>query len=248
MSLCRFILILWLIGCSAAHAGAWTRAKGDSFVARSARYFTTSTAAASGEAFSKNNSSIYVEFGLTDDMTIGVEHDAGAGSSADFIEEVETSRFFVRRSLWRSTGGAVLSSEVSNGLIFTSGDSVKAPMRLETRTRFLFGVGFDSEILGTGWFDSALGVRGYAGRTTDELRAEATVGFHPVEDWLVMTQVFAMKALTPGADQQDAISVALSLGYKAEGPNTIVFGIRQDAMAKGATRGTEASLTIWTNF
>ena len=248
MSLFRLSLILWLVGCSVVHAGAWTRAKGDSFVARSARYFTTSTAAADGAAFSKNNSNIYVEFGLTDDMTIGVEHDSGAGSSADFTEEVETSRFFMRRNLWRSKGGAVLSSEVSNGLIFTSGDSIQAPIRLENRTRLLFGMGFDSAILGSGWFDGALGVRGYAGRATDELRAEATVGFHPVEDWLVMTQVFAMKAISLGADQQDTISMALSLGYDTEGPNTIVFGIRQDVMAKGATRGTEASLTIWTSF
>lgn len=248
MPLRLLTLILWLLSYNAVQAGAWTRSEGETFFARSARYFTTSTSAASGAAFSKNNSNIYAEHGVTDDMTIGVEHDSGAGSSTNFTEQITTSRIFIRRSLWRSDTGFVVSSEVSNGLVFASGDTERAPYQMETRSSLLFGIGFDSAPFNSGWFDASFGTRGYAGGTMDEAHAHATIGFYPIRDWLVMTQVFGMRGLTLGANQQGAVSVAFSLGYETDGPSTIVLGVRQDAIAKGAARGTEASLTIWTHF
>ncbi|MEO0387754.1 MAG: hypothetical protein AAF281_09530, partial [Pseudomonadota bacterium] len=95
---------------SAADAGAWNRPRGAGFLSFSIDYFTTAPDAAPGQTFNRAAAQTYVEYGLTETLTLGgkLRGDVRIGGDAAG-ETASEAAVFLQYRLWQGQTGGVAS-------------------------------------------------------------------------------------------------------------------------------------------
>ena len=238
-----------LLAAGHAAAGAWTRAPGEGFVAQSVRFFSTEFTGKGDEPFRRASSDTYVEYGLREGLTIGGQ--LTFGQRGDGRQE-GFARGFLRARLWRGELG-VVSVEAGAGypvLDAATPLDITKDQTADARLGVNYGRGWSASF-GSGWFDAALYGRYRSQSPADELRLDLTAGYKPDDDWVFLAQSFTTMGLRnegfTGADF-DVTKLSLSVGYKILGGRTMLFSLTQDLLGRNISLGTEAAVTIWTEF
>ncbi|MEM6421271.1 MAG: hypothetical protein AAF698_01690 [Pseudomonadota bacterium] len=259
-----------LVAClvpTAASGGAWTRTKGDGVIISSlgmqgspSTMFTLPSA-----SDDKATTQLYVEYGLTDEITLGGSFFAETGIGQTGIDGSATLGGFVRRRLYHDDNGNVLSIQGGGAFpvdrIF--GSTFEASTAENPSEIRLFGLG------GTSWWGDWGSVfvstaAGYAWRAegvTDELRGEFVTGYkrhpcclpilsiygtQPLGDGEASLMIAPSFAWSPSADEEE-IALAKEEGRDPIRRTTFQFGISYDVLDDG-DGGFGFTLSLWRRF
>lgn len=242
------------LGTAEAAASAWPRPPDETFVSITFGAFSTAADAPEGEAFERLSLDYYMEYGLTERITVGGKAVAGLRTDADEAGEVATDvAAFAQTLLWRGSAGDVISIR---GRVTASLDDLASTPASdiddgeELRAALQYGRGLDTP-WGNGWLDSALGYATYTGARADQVTADLTLGLRPAERWLGLVQMFGTVGLgneeLGGADF-DAIKLKTAVGREFDAGPSVLLGLGGDVYTRGIDAGLEATLTLWTSF
>lgn len=244
-----------------ARAGAWTLPEGEGqIIMTTLRRAEPSSALFNGSAVDDSNSTkLFVEYGLTDDLT------AGLTAFTDFSNtdaDLEASiGGHLRYRVWAEDSWVVsvqggVSAPVErwfgNGLGDNRPDSVT-----EFDLRVLYGRGWQLD-WGNGFISTEFGVRIRSEGKSEELKFDATLGHEPVRGVLGLMSVFASAEMGDGQEASFKLSPSIAytmfpwLGSNDKKPSdpsypdTIQIGVTWDAM--NPEDGIELGVSIWKRF
>jgi len=245
-----------------AAGGAWTQPDGAGIVISKVEYVTAPAsfdgagAPAEGD-FYKLHVESYVEFGLTDAITLvgQVDYDT---SWIETAGEPAISEGFGRFGLWGRArvwaDGADVAS-VQAGVEFPgdrSGVNIPAlgaePAAVSVRG--LYGRGF-SDDWGSGFLDLQAGLLLRDEDAPTQAEFDLTVGHWLWDNFLVMGQLFNTYSLERRADDlqdYDETKAALSAGWKATEDSTIVLGVSADVATRNLEPTRSVFLSLWKTF
>ncbi len=256
------VLLAWLLVTDAL-AGAWPQPEGQGQV-----IFTTSRKIAPVGALlgdlaesDTNATSVFVEYGLTQDLTLGLTA-YGDYSSTDLTDYEARVGGHVRYRFWTGEDGDVLSAQAAVGLPVErwlgNGLGDDRPESVpELRLGALYGRGWQ-----TGWGNSfistELGILIRGEQKAEELRFDFTAGHEPLRGFLGLISVFAAQPM--GGPSATSLKLSPSIAYtvwpwvgenekKPEGPfnpNTLQLGVTWDAA--NPDDGLEIFLSVWKSF
>lgn len=236
-----------------ADAGPWTRSPGEGFSSQEFRYLRTD--AEGDDAFASASVSLYAEYGVTPDLTVGLKSDQSI--RVDDVEGgAQSGRIgaFARYGVWRGGDGAAAAVELGGSMAVSDFQAPETPAgdtSSEIRGAGLYGFGFTSGY-GDGWVDGALGLSYFTGARATEVKLDLTAGLRPDDDWIGLAQVFSTFSLRDerglGAPDFDVVKVRLSVGRRLFEDRTILIGLTRDVHARGFAPAWEVSLTIWSPF
>jgi hypothetical protein len=205
---------VFLLATPPAWAGAWQREKGSWFSAPS------STWAADGSFFNAH----YVEYGLWDWMTIGVDTGFASDGSISTV-------FFTRVPLWSSDSGHRIALEVGGG------NQAGRPV---SQTGLSYGRGLTTKY-GGGWMaiDAKATIDLWSGIAS--YKVDSTVGLSPSDKWKAILQI--QTDVLPGVSHtmKVAPSVVRKLGKRTHlefGGSEVVLG----------GRGSSLKVGVWLDF
>lgn len=254
-------LLLAALPCPAA-AGAWTLAEDSGMVIlTTTREIAPVGAMFGGVADSDSNvSQIFVEYGATDAVTLGL---VGYGSFSSLADEVELRvGGHVRVRVWQGVQGDVAS--VQAGASFPAerwlgsglGDD-RPNSATEVDLRVLYGRGWALS-WANAFVSAETGVRFRGEGLDEEIRFDATAGLEP---WRGVMGLLGVSASVPLGEKGTAnLKIAPSLAYtlwpfvgendkKPEGPlnpTTLQLGVSYDAL--NPDDGLGLFLSIWKRF
>lgn len=246
--------LLTMLAAEPAGAGAWTRAQGEGFTSQSFRYFSTELSTSSDVDFAQSTVNGYIEYGLLDTLTVGLETDQSLRLDQDgYGQQSGRVGGFVRVRLWDGGADGVASVQIGGSRPITAVRSAAAPGgddSNEFKGLLQYGRGFETRF-GAAWIDGAAGFAHFTGGRADELKLELTAGLRPDENWVAMAQVFVTKGRRNaafGAPDFDVTKLKASVGRRIFGERTLLIGLQRDVLSRGLSPGWEASLTLWSEF
>jgi len=196
------LLFAWLTVCATARAeaGAWTQAEGATQIIAGATYSGASTSYGSSGvadkpvAFSKLWSSIWAEYGWSDDLTLIVSPEfASARTGSETSPAMRASDFAygagVRYRLFDSFGVLSLQAMVKSAGAFDMSVAVDDKSGEQGELRLLYGTNF-SLFDRQGFFDAEIAERWIAGARPNETPLDLTLGYHVFHNDLVLIQSF----------------------------------------------------------
>lgn len=263
-----FLLLLLGAGIAAsaaggAAAGAWTRAEGEGLViVTTGRRVAPLGALTGGPANSDGNiSQVYLEYGLTDTLTLGGKAYAEL-SSTDPDESTASLGGFLRGRVWQDGRGGVASLQAGYahpidsllGGSFGLADPGAVP---EAHVAGLYGRGWGG-IWGSAFLSTGGAYHWRGEGLADELRFEATGGYAWDRSWMGLLSLFGLAPLAEGTDA--SLKLAPSIAYTMWptkvhhwkrphpelNPPTIQLGVSYDVLNRGD--GLGVSLSVWRRF
>ena len=247
------ILACFAASSEEAAAGAWTRAAGEGFSSQEVRYLRNG---ADGDSeFASVALTLFAEYGLTEDLTLGVKADQSMR-----VDDVETGAQsgrvggFVRYAVWRGREGDVASVEIGGATAISDFQAPETPAgdtSTEISAAGLYGRGFGTDY-GDAWVDGSLGLSYFTGARATEVKLDLTAGLRPDDDWVALAQVFSSFSLRDergfGAPDFDAVKARLSVGRRVYEDTTVLLGVGRDLHTRGFEPAWEISVTIWSPF
>ncbi|MBE1283572.1 MAG: hypothetical protein GJ676_09710 [Rhodobacteraceae bacterium] len=221
MHVVLWFLVMILVTSEPVSAGAWLREKGTGFL-------SVSTTARQAHDTVGYETSIYSEYGLTQNMTIGVD----LNQNQHFFGH---TLVFARFPLARTPGKNRFALELGLG-----GSSDSTGWSAMQKVTLSFGRGFDSRF-GPGWMslDLATELRDTAPKQI--MKFDATVGLSGARRLQPMLQIETSKI-----DGKPLFwSVTPSLRYRDKGDRTWLFGIEHKEADK---RFLGAKIGLWKAF
>lgn len=255
------ILLAGLLVAEAA-AGAWTLPEQQGQVILTTARTIAPVRAIFGDVIEKdkNSSSLFLEYGAWDDVTVGVT----AFGEFSTIEDVVEARLggHVRTQVWQGEDGDVISVQagislpvekwLGNGLGKNRPESAT-----EIDLRVLYGRGWQWG-LGNSFASGELALRFRGEGLDEEMRFDFTAGHEPIRGVLALMSVFSAFPLGNQSEVSMKLSPSIAytmlpwLGandkkpYQPISPNTIQLGATWDAARQGS--GLELGLSIWRAF
>ena len=255
-------ILIWTATTIESMAGAWTLPEG-----RVQIIMTTARKIAPAGGFfgepidaDSNSSQIFIEYGLLDDLTVGMTV-FGEFSTTD--DDVEASLgVHARHLVWQGEDGDVVSVQggikvpVERWLGEGLGDNRPGSVT-ELHLRLLYGRGWQTD-WGNSFVSTELGLHLRGEGLDEELRFDVTAGHEPIKGLLGLFSVFSTYPLGGNADVSLKLSPSVAytfwpwLGandkkpYGPINPNTIQLGITWDAA--NPEDGLTASMSIWKGF
>ncbi len=247
----------------AARAGAWTRTRGEGLViATTARRASPLGALTGGVADSEANiSQIYLEYGLTDALTVGARAYAEFSFAAPDRSAASLGGF-LRQRVWQDGNGGIASVQAGYdqpvdsllGGSFALADPGAVP---EAHLAGLYGRGWGG--LGSSSFLSTGAAWHWRGDGfDDELRLEATGGHAWSRSWMGILSLFGLIPLGPDTDASLKISPSVAhtiwptgvpharRPHRKPNPPTVQLGVSYDLLNRGD--GLGISVSIWRRF
>jgi hypothetical protein len=180
--------LLLALAATEAAAGAWPRPKGETFISIATRQSTGARTLVAAVQDIDSYNSIYVEHGLTDRLTVGL--DAGQGRGPD--EEIAAALVFARLPVW-SPGEHRLAADLGFGLLEDEVDGT------ETRIRpgLAWGRGFESR-WGGGWLGMEASWEYRLPTGDNAIKVDFTAGLKPTDRWMTILQL--QTGAFPGSD------------------------------------------------
>ena len=260
----RWVLgvLIWAAVAQEAAAGAWTLPEGKGQVIMTTSRKIAPVGGFFGEPVDtdENATQIFAEFGVHDELTLGITI---YGSFSSLVDDVEASiGVHARHQIWQGEDGDVLSVQggvkvpverwLGNGLGDSRPNSVS-----EVSLRVLYGRGWQTD-WGNSFINAELGVNLRGEGLDEEVRFDFTVGHEPIRGVLGLLSVYTSVPLGNKADP--SVKFAPSLAYtfwpwlgendkKPYGPinpNTVQLGVEWDAI--NPDDGMTASVSIWKGF
>lgn len=260
------VLALCLAAPLPAAAGAWTQRKGDGQAIVTARTYSTGTRfddngrKRSQRRYSAQNINPYLEYGLTDRLTLGANllaTRADDGTNARIA--LSDSEFFARARLWQEENWVVSLQPTLTLPGPQSGTKRRPAIGSKSGAagaQLLAGYGFP--LLGGQHFSEAgIGYRHRMGNPGDQLTASATLGFALTPDLTLMPQLFqTVRLKAPAAasftesprDDYTLTVLQLSALYRLDEKNALQLGGFAHVAGENAGAGRGLLLSAWRNF
>jgi hypothetical protein len=174
--------LMLLLAAPQAAAGAWPREQGETFLSFAYTLTTGARTLLAAMQDIRSYGSIYAEHGLTPRLTVGLDAGYGLGEDAT----VGAALAFARLPVWTLDGGHRVAAELGLGLLDDDTDG----RQVRIRPGLAWGRGFESR-RGGGWLglDAWAELRLPSGDVA--LKADATAGLKPNDDWMLIMQVQA---------------------------------------------------------
>ena len=266
----RFVApcVLWVLCApflmaSPAEAGAWTRPAGEGLLISSASHHQFDLQA-DGFGYSKLESSIYMEYGLSDRFTLmgrlaqetrfhqsRVELNKGGSVVLLSVNKVSSalgeSELGVRTRLV-SARGWTLSGQTS--LVRFSIEPGALPQRQPSwgaDTRLMIGRGLGSRAFA----DAQLGYRGVGSGAQGETRLDLTLGVRPADGWLVLAQSYSAWGETRSsayARSYESHRVHLSVIAPLDEGLSLQLGAIKSAHSDRIAPETAYMVSLWREF
>lgn len=247
---------------SPVHAGAWTLPEGQGQAIFSGSRTIAPVRAWFGGVSNvdQNSTGIFLEYGVWDDLTVGLSLSSDYSSTFEEIDARIAGR--VRHRVWAGQAGDVFSVQgevrlpierlLGNGI----GDQ-RPNSATEVDLRALYGKSWQWG-LGNSFASGELGLRIRSEGLDEQLRFDATVGHEPTRGVLLLGSMFSSFPL----GNKDEVSIKLSpsvaytrfplLGpndkkpWQPISPDTLQISVTWDAARPGS--GLEFGVSLWTSF
>lgn len=265
-----FLAIALLFPSSLAIAGAWTQEKGKwqlittAHIYQAAYYFDANGKKQPQAAFFKQELSQYVEYGLRDNLTLGGQTSVArafqqnASTTQNSGWNVSDSEFFARYRAWQ-TPDNVFSLQPS--IIIPSFDSKSARPKIGSDD-FSFSLrgnaGHHFSLWGKMHYANAsLGYVHRLGTPNDQLKIDMTLGMNITNNWQLMPQAFATRAVgspkmngftQSSADDYDLTKLQLSVLYRVTENRTLQLGAYKNLAGKNTGNGQGVLFAYWASF
>lgn len=255
-----FLLMMFLLIGNDSYAGPWTCKKGETGIAlthtnyKSDRSYNRKMKSVPSDLFKKNESELFVEHGVTDDVTLGgvlrydwlkVYRDSGIRKNVA-VGDVD---FFGRYRLWQNNYHVFsLQGLVKLPGTFEEKDPIIGYRQNDCEARFLYGFShYDAYIP---WFFAIEG--GHRWRfngPADEVRLDATLGFKFTKSLMLIFQSFNTIGSRNAKDDKFTSSGTLSFSdydcyktrtsiYWSVKDNTQIFiGYEREILGRNTIRG-----------
>lgn len=262
----RFTLVtvLLLTGAAQAHAGAWNQSAGNGIMIDTLSFYRVGVQgynqfgrAAGRGTYTQEEFAPYVEYGLTNDWTIGAQPRLqavtqsglpGTGYSFGLVQ----INLFARYQLYRDDKNA-LSVQGQIGGPGTA--TVRAPQLAmpsgEYEARLLYGRNFTIGNDIPGYFDAEAAYRLKSDGNADQFRGDVTVGITPYKNWQIMAQSFNTVSVghaVAGESDYDLYRVELSAVYNVTRAIAVQFGAWHDAGGRNIALGNAGVIALWWRF
>lgn len=195
-------LLLLLAMPATARGAAWTQQEGHGLFIGATTFTAARQAFQGGQtvgipAFAKVESALYVEYGLTDGLTLlaqpSLRYTHVGGDFADDFQGFGYADLGARQRLWQG-GGSVLSMQ---GVVRVPGATDGRRVAqigntdAEIDLRLLFGHGFTLGTMGA-FVNAEAAYRIRFDDPPSEFRLDLTAGLRPIPRWLVLAQSFTV--------------------------------------------------------
>lgn len=260
---------MFCIAFAAAQAGAgasaspWLRSGNEILLITRADYFTADLGEVSVNAepvearFQRIESNSYVEFGLTDKITLGgkvfygtswLARGAEIETASGFTELEAFAQYQVFRTGWRA--GAV---KVAGGVPTNFDSGVRPDLQndgADVEISALYGQGIVFEPVKV-FATAEVGYRRRFGDAADQTRLLTTVGVEPDERWTFLLDTFSVKSLEneagDGADY-DIVKIRPSVIWRATQRLAVQAGMSEEIAGRNVALGRTYFLGFWTRF
>ncbi|MEO1135980.1 MAG: hypothetical protein AAFW68_05115 [Pseudomonadota bacterium] len=248
-----------LAGANGAHASPWARPDGELLVISSAKYFQAdlSSQDPAGGEFQRIESDTYLEYGLTENVTIGGKAiygntwltSGGLTQTSNGFTEIEGFAQYQFLRDEKQAGSVKLS--VARPAAFQSGarenfqsDSVDAEIAA------LYGRNIVFEPVKI-FAAAEAGYRRRFGGAADLIRSQITIGTEPSEHWVFLLEGFSTISLRnedPGGADFDIVKIQPSLVYRFNRRWAIQAGMNEEIAGRNLALGRTFFLGVWSAF
>lgn len=244
---------------SSAQASPWARPDGELLVITRAEYFhaNLSSLDPAGGHFESLDSNSYMEFGITDDITIGgkaiygtswLTNSAGSFTDSGFSEIEGYAQYQFARtnrhaaSMKLSAGKPAAFQASARNALNDSGADIELAA--------LYGRNLTFGPVKT-FAAVEIGYRKRFGGGADVLRGQATLGAKPGEHWLLLLEGFStvsMRNEKPGGPDYDIIKIQPSLVYHFNRRWSVQAGMNEEVSGRNLARGRTFFFGVWSTF
>jgi hypothetical protein len=172
-------VLMLALAATEVSAGAWPRPKGETFVSVATRQSTGARTLIAAVQDIRSYTSIYVEHGVTDRLTVGF--DAGQGRGPD--ERVDAALAFARLPVW-SPGLHKVAADFGLGMLEDGVDGTQTRIR----PGLAWGRGFESR-WGGGWLGMEASYEFRVPSGDSAVKADFTAGLKPDDRWMAILQL-----------------------------------------------------------
>lgn len=264
LCLCASIVVIagFCTGTPSALAGAWTRAEGSGQLITTTARKVAPTSQFFADAPQRDTQSmqIFLEYGLTEEITVG------GSLRAEY--ELITQQLELRLALhtrfrfWQGADGDVASVQIGGSYPFEGNLGIvlinERPWIVPNADIMLFyGRGWQ-----TGWGDPFLsagaGYRWRGGNEADEIRAEISSGHRVTRHWMGLLNMTGAYPIEEGGTRSLKVSPSVAYTFwprlgtndkkpsEPVNPSTIQVGVTYDVM--NADDGLEVGVSVWRRF
>lgn len=249
---------------SVAHAGAWTQKQGALQLIATANYYVAHDYYdVQGNkhpqvAFTKEEATLYGEYGLRDDITLGMQTSVARALQLNQSSwDMDDTELFLRKRVWQNSDSVasiapsvVLPSPFHNNGIPIGSDHPSAGLRASYGTNFkAFGRGHYADISGAYYYRFST--------PHDQLKLDATVGLNITDRWQLIPQAFITQstqkiqnaAFTQSSgDDYDASKLQLTVQYNISPATALQLGAFDTIAGKNTGAGVGSILGFVGNF
>lgn len=260
LCLCAAVLVC---ATTAARASPWTRSKNQFLFISRADYFSTDLkdisvdgALVDGE-FERVETNNYIEYGLTDAITVGGKAFYGTnwlrrGSETETESGFSEIELFAQQQVYRDPRHAVAVKLTTAGpTAFTSGirpDLENKDFDVEASALYGATIVYRPVRL---FAAAEAGFRKRFGAPADQVRFLTTIGFEPSGRWVFMLDTFSIKSLeneAPGGVDFDVFKVRPSVSWRASSRVAVQAGIEEELAGRNIVQGRTFFIGLWTRF
>ena len=257
---CGSVFGLWALTAAPASAGAWTRPAGSGLTITTASHhaFALSNPDA---AFSKIETAIYAEYGLTDRLTVvgRVARETRFRRSERQITKAGATYTLSLNTVSQGWGeleaGLRLNAFQHRGwVVSTQLSAVRSPTDLENGLRAQPVWGSDARILlgrslgGRMFADAQLAHRSRFVEGEAEQRMDLTFGVRPADRWLVMAQTYSAWGQRSGGSSYESHRLHISVTAPVADRLSLQFGATNSFYNDGLAPERAYMLALWREF
>lgn len=251
-----------------AQAAAWLQEEGRGEIIVNAVYYTTESSFDNNgnertqPRFTKKEINPYLEYGLTDAITIGANvnfQDLSQDSGGDNAGMGDAELFF-RMQVWEHEGAVVsLQPLIKIPGPYDSGDApALGSDQTDVEMRVLLGQGFAIPLWNAypHFMNVEAAYRYRDGAPSDEWRFDGTLGLRPAEHTLILNQLFSVFALNEktaplllaNSRDYDLVKYQLSLVQDIVPGTSVQAGVFRHLSGENTGAGGGALLSVWQAF
>ncbi len=242
-----------------AHASPWARLDGEILVISGMNYFRSdlSSQDPNGGFFESIESDTYVEFGLTEDITIGgkaiyanssLSNSAGNFSDSSFSEIEAYGQYQFLRTMKHA---ASVKLSAGKPAAFQSGAlSEMGGGGADVELAALYGRNVMYEPIKI-FVAAEAGFRKRFGENADIIRTQGTLGIEPGKRWVLLLETFAavsMRNEGPAGADYDIVKIKPSVLYRFNRRWAIQAGVTEEIADRNLARGRTYFFALWSAF
>ncbi len=247
-----------------AMAGAWPEAPGQWLDINTLSYYQVSVNGYNEQGrptgngtYSQVEFSPYVEYGLTDRWTIGVQPrlqevtQSGLPGTASSYGLVQAN-LFARYQLYRDDQNVVsVQGQFGAPGVANNRNPLLVQPNAEYEARLLYGRNLAIAASLPAFIDAEAAYRVEANGVADQFRGDVTVGLKPSPNWLILAQSFntvSVGSAVPGETNYNLYRVELSVVRDISEHASLQLGAWHDVAGHNIALGDAGVLALWLRF